>query len=301
MCKVIVIMSTYNGEKYVKQQLDSLLEQTYQNIEIYVRDDGSSDDTIEILKEYEKNNKIHLELGENCGFIKSFFMLIKNAPESDYYAFCDQDDIWKKDKIELAVAKLKKTDQAKPALYFSDYDYYDQEMNYVGRCKSHKKGPSFRNALVDCISLGISSVINKTACDIMKQHVPLHCCGHDWWAYMLCAGMGTVIYDKTCTVNYRRHAKNVSPGGMGFIQFQIWRIKKFIVNDYFSNVREQLGEYQRLYGEYLSQEDQKVLSLFTDGCNSSKVIIKKLFFPHFFRQKLSDEIMLRVIFLLRKL
>ena len=92
--KVVVLMSTYNGEKYIQEQLESILTQTYHNIKIYVRDDGSSDQTLEILKKYENENKIILLKGTNKGFIGSFLTLLKECEEADYYAWCDQDDIW---------------------------------------------------------------------------------------------------------------------------------------------------------------------------------------------------------------
>lgn len=300
MKKVIVLMSTYNGSKYIKDQLESLFAQTYPNVEIYVRDDGSKDESVAVLADYEELGKIHLDRGENVGFIKSFFSLIKNAPEADYYAFCDQDDVWEENKIERAVSQMESEDASKPNMYFSDYNYYDQDMNYVGRCVSHAKGPSFHNSLVDCISLGISVVFNKQACSLVKQDIPTQCCGHDWWVYMLCAGLGNVIYDKTPTVRYRRHSNNVSPGGKGFIAFQIWRIKKFLVNDYFKQVRMQLIEYNEIYGEDLSNENKKVLQLFTEKKRFTKAV-KKVFYPKLFRQKFVDEGLIRIMFVLGKL
>ena len=89
--KVAILLSTYNGEKYVKEQIDSFLNQTYKNVEIIVRDDGSKDSTVKILKEYQNNyNNIKLTVGKNLGFIKSFFELLKLG-DADYYAFADQD------------------------------------------------------------------------------------------------------------------------------------------------------------------------------------------------------------------
>lgn len=300
MKKVVVLMSTYNGDQYIVEQIDSILNQTYKNIAILVRDDGSSDNSTKILKEYEKNNEIELIIGDNRGFIRSFFDLIKHSPKGDYYAFCDQDDIWMSEKIERAVRMLEKSNNALPCLYFSDYDYYDQDMQYVGRCISHKKGPSFKNSLVDCISLGISSVFNEKACVMMKEKIPQDCCGHDWWAYMLCAGLGEVIYDNTPTVKYRRHSSNVSPGGMGFIKFQAWRIKKFLVNDYFKQVRKQIKEFYKLYGSELSDDNRRELKLFADDKRFVNAL-KKLFSIRLYRQKISDEMMLRVMFLIGKL
>ena len=92
--KVNVLLSAYNGEKYIREQIESILEQSYKNIEIYVRDDGSKDGTLTILKEYEERGLIHLEAGKNVGFVKSFEWLIANGGEADYYAFSDQDDFW---------------------------------------------------------------------------------------------------------------------------------------------------------------------------------------------------------------
>ena len=102
--EVVILISTYNGEKYLAEQLDSLLNQTYQNIKIFIRDDGSKDKTIDIIKEYQKKSeKIFLTEGKNIGFINSFFELLKLSNNADYYAYCDQDDVWMEDKIERAV------------------------------------------------------------------------------------------------------------------------------------------------------------------------------------------------------
>lgn len=126
-------------------------------------------------------------------------------------------------------------------------------------------------------------------------------CGHDWTAYMICSGLGEIIYDKTQTVKYRRTGKNVSPGGKDFISFQIWRIKKFFINDYFSKVKEELIEFEELFGGELKEKDKKILELFTNRKYSFIKAIKKVFYPKMFRQKLSDEIMIRFIFLIGKL
>lgn len=301
MKKVIILMSTYNGDQYVEDQIESILSQTYKNIDILVRDDGSNDQTLTILKRYESEGKLTLIEGVNKGFIGSFFELIQKAPSADYYAFCDQDDIWKKEKIERAVELLEQKSDDLPLLYFSDYDFYDQDMNFVGRCKSHKRGPSFRNSLVDCISLGISCVFNSNAYMKMKLNIPKHSCGHDWWVYMLCAGLGEVIYDQTTNIQYRRHSSNVSPGGKGFIEFQIWRIKKFLVNDYFSKIRDQLREFDQIYGNELEENKHKELRLFTNQNHHWRNKLKKVFARKPYRQGVADEAMLRVMFLLGKL
>lgn len=308
MKKIQILLSSYNGEKYIREQLDSILSQTWENVEILVRDDGSSDGTPDILREYQQNNKIKLELGKNVGFIDSFFWLVKNSGEADYYAYSDQDDVWFPDKLKMAMEKLEEEvsaidNSSLPILYFSNYDYYDQQLNYISHAFdiSGSKNPSFRNCLVDCMPLGFNSVFNKVARDTMTSNIPKHSCGHDWWTYMVCQGLGKVIYDNRPTVKYRRTGSNVSPGGADFIKHQIWRFKKFILSDYFSNVRIMLGEYRHLYNDILTAKDQKLLSLFTRKKYNLIVALKKCFYPKMFRQGLVDEIMIRFFFLIGKL
>ena len=101
--KIAVLMSAYNGEKYISQQIDSVLTQTYPEVELYVRDDGSTDQTCRILEQYESEGKLHLLKGQNKGFARSFFLLLRKAPEAEYYAWCDQDDVWRSEKLERAI------------------------------------------------------------------------------------------------------------------------------------------------------------------------------------------------------
>ncbi len=299
--KVAILMSTYNGEKYVETQLNSILNQTYKNIEIYVRDDGSKDNTPQILKKYSDSKKINFIQGENKGFIKSFLELLTYCDNAEYYAFSDQDDEWFEDKIERAVKQIEEKNSDKPVLYFANYDYYDTNMNFIKHSKNHKNGPSFRNSIVDCISLGINSILNRKARDLIIKNIPENSCGHDWWSYMVCSGMGDVIYDKSYTLKYRRHNSNVSADATNFIKFQIWRIKKFFINNYFNNVKQQAIEYEKLYKDKLSKKDQKVLNLFTSKNYNVRKQLTKVFYPKMFRQKMIDEIMLRFIFLIGKL
>ena len=135
--KVAVLLSTYNGEKYVGAQIHSILTQTYKNLVLVVRDDGSKDKTVKIVKEFmENNSNIKLVEGKNLGFIKSFFELLKYE-DADYYAFADQDDIWLPNKISLAVESLNKLEDDVPNMAFSNSDYYDVDMNLI---KEGEKG-----------------------------------------------------------------------------------------------------------------------------------------------------------------
>lgn len=299
--KVKVLLSAYNGERYIETQVDSILQQSYGNIELYIRDDGSKDETLQVLKKYEEKENVHVIPGENVGFIKSFFLLMETCGDADYFAFSDQDDVWLPGKIAMALEKLEGEEQNQPLLYFSNYDYYDGKMNFKEHAKKPSLEPSFHNAVVDCMTLGFNSVFNKKAHDIMCAHIPEHSCGHDWWTYMVCSGMGKVIYDDRVTVKYRRHEKNVSAGGMDFIKFQIWRFKKFFVNDYFANIRMQLREYYGLYGDKLKGEDRGLLYLFSKEGYHFGMALKKVFYPKRFRCGILDELFVRFVFLIGKL
>ena len=299
--KVAILMSTYNGEKYLEEQLDSLINQTYKNIEIYIRDDESKDDTVKIIKKYQdKYKNIILLQGKNLGFIDSFFELLKICEDADYYAYCDQDDIWMEDKIERAVKFLENTDKNKPALYFSNSDYYDSNMNYVATAQKNKIY-NFRNALVECVTQGMTMVINNTTRKTIVENKPEVCSFHDWWTYMICSGFGQIVYDDKSLVKYRRHNASVTVEGKSKKELFIWRVKEFILGDSLKNIKKQLQEYERLFNEKLDDRNKKLLKLFTNPKYNFINALKKTFYPKRFRSKISDEISVRILFLIGKL
>jgi len=296
--KVNILLSAYNGEKYIQEQIDSLLNQTYTNYSVYIRDDGSTDRTPQILRSYESNPRFHIIFGENKGFIDSFLTLLQGCDQADYYAFCDQDDYWMPFKVEYAVSTMEKEEQQIPALYFSAYEFANEKLEKTGTSKS-PTNLSFANALMDCAPLGFTTVINDAAREIIKEKIPKKSCGHDWWVYMVCCGMGKVIYDDRVTVLYRRYSGNVSSGGASFFKFQIWRFKKFFAGNYFLNITEMLREYEELFGERISDQQLQLLQLFTHKTLTTAVT--KTFYPHRFRQNGIDEISLRLCFLIGRL
>ena len=262
---------------------------------------NNNNKVVNILEEYEKNKKIILLKEENIRYIKSFYKILEYAKDCDYYAFCDQDDVWYENKIEKAIEKLKKEDSAEVLMYFSDFDLYDENLKLKTHFKGFKYGPSFRNSLVDAITLGTCLVINQKARKELLRSENNDMCSHDWWAYFVCAGIGKVIYDRTPTIKYRRHDNNVSACGKSFISLQIYRIKNFIFGNYFKRVRKQQIQYKKYFYNQLSKENQELLDLFTTDGYNVEIVLKKLLYPKMFRQNLVDEIMLRTMFLLGKI
>lgn len=296
--KVAILLSTYNGEKYLREQIDSILAQTYDNFELIVRDDGSRDSTVEIIKEYmEKSDKITLMVGKNLGFIKSFFELLKHS-DADYFSFADQDDIWLPNKIELAVNSLNKLDDTKPNMAFSNVDYYDTEMNFMGNGDSKGKKPSFLNSLYECINQGMTMVINKTTRDYIVKNIPEKCFFHDWWTYMICTAFGNVVQDDVVTVKYRRAKTNATVEGQGKITLFIWRIKKLFLGEGMKDIRAQQTIFKNIFYDSLSKENKKILDTFEGEKYNFFKALKKTFYPKKIRRKLVDEIPLRILFLL---
>ena len=291
---VVILLSTYNGEKYLEEQLQSIFAQTYwKKCTLFVRDDGSKDRTVEILKKYEQEGKLRLECGENIGFVKSFFRLIANAPDADFYSFADQDDVWNADKIERAVTKLLETDNSKPQLYFSDYDFYTADMQYIGYRKTKNNSPTFYESLTDCRAAGFTTVINREFYSILKTLKPENIYYHDYFMYMLSFCITIPIYDRISTAKYRRHGNNESISLQEKRKLLLWRIKNFLFTSdtKFSNMYKVL-ECSNIP---LPQEYQKTLHLFT-GKKSIVTQLKKLFFTKRLRQKFVDEIALRFLF-----
>ena len=179
--------------------------------------------------------------GENIGFINSFFELLNMCNSADYYAYCDQDDVWMEDKISRAVEYLSKLDDNKPALYFSNSDYYDSNLNYIATAEK-KKYYNFRNSLVECVTQGMTMVINKKTKEVISQNRPEVCLYHDWWTYMICSGFGEIIYDDKSLVKYRRHNKSVTVEGKSRFELLKWRMSQFILGDSLKKIKIQLRE-----------------------------------------------------------
>jgi rhamnosyltransferase len=243
--KVAVLLSTYNGEKYVAEQIHSILTQTHKNLVLVVRDDGSSDKTIKIVKEFaDKYDNIRLVEGKNMGFIKSFFELLKYE-QADYYAYADQDDVWMENKIELAVNSLNNLDDSKPNMAFGNSDYYDENMKFIGKGPKNKK-VSFLKALFSCCGQGMTMTVNKKTRDMIIEDTPKTCFFHDWWTYLICMGLGNVAYNNVTTVKYRRRKENATSEGQGYIKLLLWRLKNLLVKNGIKDIKRQMINFKEI-------------------------------------------------------
>ncbi len=295
--RVHILLATYNGEKYLAKLLDSLLAQTYTNVCVYALDDGSTDMTKDILKEYSEKGIIIVSNEKNIGYPYSFFKLLKACGGADYYCFCDQDDVWFPEKVKMAVEKMEQYNSKQANLYFADFDYCDEDLNII---RKSVKAPSeilFINAFFQCYLWGFTAVFNETTRNLFSNHLPTIYKGKDYWIQILCAAFGTIIYDNRTCAKYRRHGANVSEDSLSFWKFQLWRLKHFWVENKFAEYHSMLEEFYSFYADDLAKEQREVLQLFQSKGHS----LKKAFYPHRLRSTLLDEIMLRMVFLLHKL
>ena len=208
--RLLVLLSSYNGGRFLREQLDSLLKQTLDGVEILVRDDGSTDETAAILEEYAKRGKLRWYRGENLGASRSFWRLLTECGEADYYAFCDQDDIWDADKLETAVGALKKIEEGSPALYCGDVRVTDAAGCVLAGHMVRPEPADYPHALIRNLAPGCTYVFNRAAQELLLRFEAetLGIELHDWTAYQVIACFGRVVFDSDPHMSYRQHGGN---------------------------------------------------------------------------------------------
>ncbi len=213
--KVAILLCTYNGEKYLAEQLDSFARQSYTNWTTWASDDDSQDGTFAILHDYQQQwgpEKLAIIQGPAKGCTLNFLSLTVNKNvQADYYAFSDQDDIWEADKLRHALARLETVPASQPALYCSRTLFVDANNRDIAVSQLYTKPPGFANALMQNIASGNTMVFNDAArrliCEAGKD---VNVMIHDWWAYLLITGCGgRVFYDSYPSLRYRQHDDNL--------------------------------------------------------------------------------------------
>jgi glycosyltransferase involved in cell wall biosynthesis len=212
--RVAVLLGTRNGDRYLGEQLQSLLEQTHGQIDVWASDDASDDATPALLRDWAARwpkGRFEILAGPGRGFAENFrALLINGAIEGDYFAFCDQDDIWEPAKLETALAKLGRPDEPTPKLFCSRTLSIAEDGRPIGQSPLPRREPSFRNALVQSLAGGNTMVLNRSArALIARSAARTSFVSHDWWSYQMVTGAGGVVhYDAVPHVRYRQHGGN---------------------------------------------------------------------------------------------
>lgn len=252
--KVDILLATYNGEKYVAEQIDSILNQTYKNINLIISDDCSKDKTPEILKEYSKKDtriKLHLQQ-KNLGVVKNIEFLLKQV-EAPLYMLADQDDYWLSEKVEKSVEKLKKENAD---LVFGDLEVVDQNLKTIYPSfgdfmllnrKINKYIDSYKvNYLYNCVT-GCTLISKK---EFIKYILPLPTNSkfviHDHWIGLMVSLNGKLAYMPEKYIKYRQHGNNQV--GTTKVTHSLKKIEE--VREHFINVK--LG----VFGTYIENKDK---------------------------------------------
>lgn len=235
--KIAILMATYNGEKYICQQIDSILSQTCTDWELYIHDDGSTDNTIAAVESYVEKypDKIHLIDGKSTGGAKYNFFYMFGQVEAPYYMTCDQDDVWLDKKIELTYDKmLAIEDKADvPCLVYTELRVVDSELNTIADTMSEYQSLDCHKRTINQFILqnsvtGCTMMINRALRDKMLRITDIdNTIMHDWWAALVAAQFGKTAFIDEATILYRQHGDN-SLGALGinklsYIVRRVWQ------------------------------------------------------------------------------
>lgn len=273
--KVSILMATYNGESFLKEQLDSLLAQTYSNFEVIISDDASTDRTISIIDKYLKkySNIVLIKNNFNVGYVKNFERLI-SVCQNDYIALCDQDDIWDVNKVNIQVdimLQLEKKVQNIPILIHSDLKMIDENSNLINNSYFRYRGYRLKNQkdlghiLGPCGILGNTVFFNK----ILKEKIlpfPEDVENHDYWIALINELLGKRVTLLDALVEYRIHNDNASNNTQVIYQKQTKRTKYL---PYINSSREAILNYT-LKNFSLNSKDRYILNKFLFYLNSEK-------------------------------
>lgn len=286
-----ILLATYNGEKFLGEQIDSILNQTYHDWRIIVSDDCSKDSTIELLKYYKDKYpdkfEIHLNKKSSGGAKYNFYKLI-NLAKNQYVMFCDQDDVWCKDKIETTfnamLAAEKRFGVNTPLLVHSDLCVVDKQLNVINKSmfamqnmNCHKD--KLNNLLVTNIVTGCTMMINKALLELANVQ-PRYFVMHDMWLALIAATFGHIEFINSSTILYRQHGDNsVGAKDVASWKYVIDKIKNLDkVRENLSLQYKQAGELLRLYPE-ISPEYRPVLEDYSHmnniGCLKKMAVLQK--------------------------
>lgn len=212
---VCILLGTHNGQRFLAEQLSSIARQVHEDWRIFASDDGSQDATRDILAKAVAQlgeSRVRISTGPGCGFARNFLALVCDSSiKGDFYAYCDQDDVWEPEKLDRAVAWLGAVSEDTPALYCSRTRLVDEFNRDAGFSPLFHRAPGFANALMQNIAGGNTMVFNDAARKLLLQAgSEVDVVSHDWWTYLVVTACGgRVFYDSHPTVRYRQHATNI--------------------------------------------------------------------------------------------
>jgi glycosyltransferase involved in cell wall biosynthesis len=285
---VDVLLASFNGERFLDTQLESLARQEDVNVRVWVNDDGSVDETLTILHKWQEKGLIKgISKTQRVGSTRAFLNLLAEHPNSEYVAFCDQDDIWNSKKLSTQISKI--TDEMTLGVT-SKRLYIDASGGIIGATKKLRKSPSFENAIVENVVPGNTVLINNLAISLINKYPNPAVKHYDSWIYLILTYFGDITYIDLPLVKYRIHEGNhVGLRKYGFGRFL----------DSAENYLIQARYLGKIVGPNLSQDKNPVLgdlvSIFEKKGKAQKAfLIIKL---PVVRQRRIDQLGMKIMFL----
>jgi glycosyltransferase involved in cell wall biosynthesis len=303
--KVAILLSTYNGEQFLTEQLRSILEQTHKEWVLYWRDDGSNDGTVRLMRDFlagpgHGRCVAPEDGGTRLGVTHSYLALLRAAAEdgAEVLAFADQDDVWLPEKLSLGLAALGRGPHSMPALYCARQILADRALRRIRLSATTPRTPCFAAALTQNIATGCTVILNRPAIQLVaRSHAP-GASLHDWWCYLLVAGAGgRLVVDDTPVVLYRQHTGNFvgAPSSMPRRALAALRRGPGVFMNVFRQHVAALSEQSHL----LSATARQQLHVVSRALESSPIRrLAALRIPGFCRQTWPETLLFRLWFML---
>lgn len=299
MRTVTIVMSAYNAGNRIISQLDSLFTQKNVDVTVYVRDDGSTDDTLNILEQYKKEKqpqKLLIEKGKNCSWELSFLIALQNAPLAQYYAFSDQDDIWFDNKLSRCIEELEKYNASKAQMIHCNRISCNEQLVPLKHQSSKVPYPLSReNAVTQEYAQGCTIIINSIAKELVCRHIPETRMPHDFWTGMICYFFGEVHYCPESLFYHINHGNNASNAGH-IRASQIARIRNLFSQSLYPNPAYDL---LKGYADFLGND--KFIQDLKNYKHDFRARLALLFNSKFRRVNTTGTILLKIAVLLGKI
>ena len=265
--KVNILMSTYNGQQFLAEQIRSIQEQSYTDWTLFIRDDGSSDNTKEILKDFEhQDSRIHLidsDKSDNLGVIKSFHKLV-NHDRADFYFFSDQDDVWLPNKLELSLKEAQNYLADLPLMVYMDLKVVNQDLEIMTesmvKSQSHHANTELVQELTENTVTGGVAMINHALAEMWQETDDILM--HDWYLALLASAFGNLVFIDQPGELYRQHSDNVLGARTLSKRFKKWIRPHILFAVYWDLIKNSQKQARHLLQMPLSQSNRELIEAF---------------------------------------
>lgn len=304
--KLIVVMATYNGARYIEEQTQSILAGQVRPSRLVIRDDHSHDRTLEIAQKLADTSTTDVEFDirknkTGLGAANNFLSMLNELPkDTDYVAFSDQDDIWEPWKLKRGIEFLSH-ERDQPALYCSRQQLVDDQGNNIKLSPNYMHEPSFSNALVENIVTGCTTIINRRALNTIQElSQPLpDIAFHDWWLNLIISGVGgKVIFDSEPSIKYRQHNDNVHGARVSLLASFKTLIKRQLSGQLKDQIERNIKAASKVDGKFTPANRKKLKAFQKARSSNFTQRVSYLRSSSIYRQTWLDDVVMRMMILI---